>query len=87
MMARDLGIGRPEVERGYEDGGLVDLNHASAEQLHTLCGLPLNLAQAVVAARTELGLFINVEDAIVFGQVGEDYAPMIRDRGIVITDR
>jgi len=28
-----------------------------------------------------------VEDAIVYGQVGEEHAPTLRDRGLVITDR
>ena len=86
-MARELGIGRPESKRGYDDGGLLELNVATAEQLSAVCGLPLNLAEEVVASRATLGRFLSVEDAIVFGQIGEEYAPMIRDRGIIIADR
>ena len=52
-----------------------------------MCGLPPDLAKEVVAARAQLGRFQLVEDAITFGQVSEDYAPMVRDRGIVIADR
>ena len=58
MMARELGIGRPGLKRGYDDGGLVDLNSASAEQLRALCGLPGDVAEAVVAARSTLGRFL-----------------------------
>jgi Protein of unknown function (DUF2510) len=87
MMARDLGIGRPESKAGYDDGGLLELNVATAEQLSAACGLPLDLAEAVVASRVALGRFLDVEDAIVFGEIGEDYAPMVRDRGIIIADR
>ncbi len=87
MMARDLGIGRPGSQRGYDDGGLLDLNSATAQQLSEVCGLPLDAAEKVVASRANLGRFLNVEDVMVFGQIGEEYAPLVRDRGIIIADR
>lgn len=87
MMARELGIGRPESTQGYDDGGLLELNFATADQLSAVCGLPHEVAEGVVASRASLGRFLQVEDAIVFGQISEDYTPMIRDRGIVIADR
>lgn len=88
MMARELRIGRPILgsTENYDDGGLIELNFATAEQLTTVCGLPAEMASAVVEARTRIGRFELVEDAITFGQVGEDYAPLVRDRGIVIAD-
>jgi hypothetical protein len=89
MMARELGIGRivPGTTKPFDDGGLLDLNHATAEQLTKVCGLPAPMAEAVVASRGALGRFAHVEDAIVYGLVTEDHAPMLRDRGIVIGDR
>jgi hypothetical protein len=87
MMARELGIGRPESRQGYDDGGLLDLNLATATQLSEVCGIPQDLAQEVVTSRDALGRFLNVEDAIVYGQIAEEYAPLVRDRGIIITDR
>ena len=87
MMARELGIGRPESKTGYDDGGLLELNLATAEQLTEVCGLPRDLAQEVVSSRAALGRFIHVEDAVVYGQIGEEYAPLVRDRAIVIADR
>lgn len=30
-LQRELGIGRPDLGRGYDDGGLIDVNTASAE--------------------------------------------------------
>jgi hypothetical protein len=86
MMARELGIGRPESPRRYDDGGLLELNFATVEQLSAVCGLPRNLAEEVMAARTSLGRFMHVEDAIVYGQISEEYAPMVRERGIVLPD-
>ena len=87
MMARELGIGRPDSRQGYDDGGLLELNFATGEQLSAVCGLPRNVAEEVVASRATLGRFVNVEDAIVFGRIGEEYAPMVRDRGIIVADR
>jgi Helix-hairpin-helix motif len=87
MMARELGIGRPESRQGYDDGGLLDLNLATATQLSEVCGIPQDLAQEVVTSRDALGRFLNVEDAIVYGQIAEEYAPLVRDRGIIVTDR
>lgn len=87
MMARELGIGRPASSRTYDDGGLLDLNSATAEQLSSVCGLPGNLAEKVLASRTELGRFLHVDDAIVYGEIDEEYAPRVRDRAIVISDR
>jgi len=37
MLAKRLGIGRPDQQRQFDDGGLVDLNHAP---LHVLMSLP-----------------------------------------------
>lgn len=86
MMARELGIGRPESRAGYDDGGLLELNFATAESLSQVCGLPRTQAEAVVASRDTLGRFLSVDDVIVFGQISEDHAPMVRDRGIIIAD-
>lgn len=85
MMARELGVGCPGSTQ-YDDGGLLDLNLASEDELTALCLLPRETAAAVVAARARLGKFLQVDDAIAFGQVGQDYVPLLRDRGIVILD-
>ena len=54
-LARELGIGRPDLGRGYDDGGLVDLNSAPAPVLASVLGIELALAEAIVAARTRRG--------------------------------
>jgi hypothetical protein len=50
-MALELGIGRPDVPGGYADGGLVDLNNASAEGVARVLACPLATAEAFVAGR------------------------------------
>jgi hypothetical protein len=87
LMARELGIGRPAAGSCYDDGGLLELNHASPDELGTVCGLPREMAERVVAARAELGRFLHVDDAIVYGEIGEEHVPLVRDPGIVIADR
>ncbi|MEV7968700.1 helix-hairpin-helix domain-containing protein [Sphaerisporangium sp. NPDC088356] len=61
-LARELRIGRPDLPRQYDDGGLVDVNHAPAEVIAGLPGMTAELAQRVVAARADVGGFISAED-------------------------
>lgn len=86
MAARDLGIGRVGFQRAFDDGGLVELNYADAQQIASACQLPPAVAESVVAARSSLGRFQVVEDAISLGQVDEYHAVLVRDRGVVIRD-
>ena len=55
MLARELGVGRPDLGRGFDDGGLVDLNSAPTAVIAQVCGLDLELAQSIVAARQARG--------------------------------
>ncbi len=52
-----------------------------------MCGLPPDVATQVVAARAHLGRFESVDDVIAFGQVADEHAAGLRDRGLVIRDR
>ena len=53
--ADELGIGRPDLGRAYDDGGLVDLNTAPAAAIASVCGVDHSLAERIVAARTGRG--------------------------------
>ena len=39
VLAQELKIGRPDLPRGYDDGGLVDVNHVPAAILASHLGL------------------------------------------------
>ncbi|WP_240770228.1 helix-hairpin-helix domain-containing protein [Nocardioides sp. GY 10127] len=82
-MARELGVGDPG-RSGYDDGGLVDLNVVSAADLVTRCGLSAEVAGRIVEARARLGRFLQVEDAVLFGDLEEREAAALRERGLVI---
>ncbi|MCC3763630.1 helix-hairpin-helix domain-containing protein [Glycomyces sp. TRM65418] len=62
MLAKRLGIGRPDLPRQYDDGGLVDLNHAP---LHVLTSLP------GVTERSARQIQDRVERSGPFGSLGE----------------
>jgi hypothetical protein len=46
LMARELRIGRPDLPRTYDDGGLVDLNSAPAPVIAQVCQLDQAAAQS-----------------------------------------
>ncbi|WP_410593502.1 hypothetical protein [Amycolatopsis sp. lyj-23] len=82
LIARDLRIGRPDLARDYDDGGLVDLNNAPAGVIASVCGLDAATAEAVVDIRTTVGGFAAVDDV----STVVPYAAMdrVRDRAIVL---
>ncbi|MEU8814673.1 BTAD domain-containing putative transcriptional regulator [Actinoplanes sp. NPDC048796] len=49
--ARHAGVGRPGVSRPYDDGGLIDINHVSVDDLVRHAELPPPVAASIVAGR------------------------------------
>ncbi|MEU5155569.1 helix-hairpin-helix domain-containing protein [Glycomyces sp. NPDC021274] len=47
MLAKRLGIGRPDLPRQFDDGGLIDLNHAPLQELMTLPGVTERSARQI----------------------------------------
>ena len=64
VLARELGIGRPDVPHDYDDGGLVDANHVPGDVLASCLGLAPAESAAVIAARNQLGRFDQPRRAI-----------------------
>lgn len=61
-LAKELRIGRPDLPRQYDDGGLVDANHAPAEVIATIPGITPELARKIVEVRETVGGFISAEE-------------------------
>ena len=86
MMARELRIGRPDLRREYDDGGLVDLNAVPIETLVREFELSEQAAGSLAEVRERIGRLDNVEEVITFGDVPEGSAQLMRERGIVIAE-
>ncbi|MEV6873587.1 hypothetical protein [Amycolatopsis sp. NPDC051128] len=82
LIARDLRIGRPDLPRNYDDGGLVDLNSAPAAVIASVCGLDVTTADEIVETRSAAGGFAAVDD--VFTAVPVAAWDRIRDRAVVL---
>jgi hypothetical protein len=82
--ARELGIGRPDLGRGYDDGGLVDLNTAPAGVIASVCGVDPLLADAIVAARTRRdGVFYGLGEVLIDVAVPSSVEGELRERAIL----
>jgi hypothetical protein len=85
QMARELGIGRPDLPgRRYDDGGLVDLNNAPAQAIAAMCGIDPAVAGRIVEARAAGVPFLTVDDVFTMCDVPFPLWDRIRERGIVI---
>ncbi|TDB94452.1 BTAD domain-containing putative transcriptional regulator [Actinomadura sp. 7K534] len=63
-IAHRLRIGRPDLPRKFDDGGLVDVNSAPEGLLSALPGLDPYHAKLLVLARTAQGPFTSTEDLV-----------------------
>lgn len=85
LLAGELRIGRPDLGRDYDDGGLVDLNAAPAAAIAAVCGIDPAMAERVVEARTAAGgPFAQVDDVFAYTDIPVDLWNRIRDRAVVV---
>ncbi len=82
LIARDLRVGRPDLQRDYDDGGLVDLNNAPAAVIGAVCELDAITTEAIVEIRATVGGFSTVDD--VFTAVPVAAWDRVRDRAVVL---
>ena len=64
-----LGIGRPDLMRGFDDGGLIDLNHVPGAELARQTSLSLPEAHRIVTNRLEHGPYLRPEDLLLRGLI------------------
>src|SRR5579862_2427833 len=62
VLADELRIGRPDLPREYDDGGLVDVNHVPAPVLAQLPDIREEIAQKIVSTREAIARFESVDD-------------------------
>jgi hypothetical protein len=78
-LARDLKIGRPDLPRDYDDGGLVDVNHVPSSVLTTTLGLAQAEVTDVMAARERLSRFSSADELCAYTQLSPDRVDELRD--------
>jgi DNA uptake protein ComE-like DNA-binding protein len=79
VLARELRIGRPDMQRQYDDGGLVDVNHMPVEVLASVLELTPQEATALAEARSQLGKFTSPEELSAYAQFEPDRVDALRD--------
>lgn len=84
LLARELRIGRPDLTRTYDDGGLADLNTAPGHVLARTLGIAPAHAEQIVACRTTAGRFGTVDDVFAWADLPYEVWDQIRDRGVVL---
>lgn len=81
-LARELGIGRPDLGRGYDDGGLVDVNTASADVIARVADIPPSAAEQIVSKRTVHGSFFTVDEVCGLVPLTPDVQAQLRERAV-----
>jgi hypothetical protein len=79
VLRSELRIGRPDVTRSYDDGGLVDMNQVPSWVLSSHLGLSPQEAAAVIAARANLGRFVSPAEVTQYAQLAPDRLDAIGD--------
>jgi hypothetical protein len=68
-MAWELRIGRPDLPRSFDDGGLIDVNHVPPPVLTSLPGMTPGLVDRIVQVRDQCGGFVSVEELSALAQL------------------
>jgi hypothetical protein len=79
-LARELRIGRPDLPRQFNDGGLVDVNHVPNQVLAERLGLSPAEAARVVEARERLGGFSSAAELCAFAEVPDATIDPVQER-------
>jgi hypothetical protein len=82
-LARELGVGRPDVP-GAEWMGVVDVNHAGPAAIAQATGIDVALAEWIVAAREELRSFSSAEDVGHVLELDPAMVDTLRDRTVYL---
>ncbi|MFD2082829.1 hypothetical protein SAMN05421678_11879 [Actinopolymorpha cephalotaxi] len=84
-MARELRIGRPDLpNRAYDDGGLVDVNHASAQAMVDMLELLPEYAEEIVRAREAAGGFGGVAELGAYTSLPAPIVDGLRERAVFL---
>jgi hypothetical protein len=83
-LASSMMVGRPDVQRDYDDGGLLDLNSLSAEALQRYGHLSLDEATQVVELRSQLGRFVDPNEVIAYLPLSDATVTRLRESSVCL---
>lgn len=84
LLAKRMRIGRPDLPRTEDDGGLIDLNHAPAELLRHLPGFNQATAEQVRERVERLGPFQSIDEVILEVGVDVGFERHLREYAVLI---
>lgn len=83
-LARSMHVGRPDVARDYDDGGLLDLNSVPSYALTEHGGLSDAEAAKVVEVRGQLGRYTSMNELLAYVDLPETAATRLRDLAVFV---
>jgi hypothetical protein len=83
-LAASMRVGRPDVAREYDDGGLVDLNSMPADGLQRFAGMTHAEATDVVRVRGELGRLSGLNDLEAFSTLSQSTLARLREIAVFV---
>lgn len=83
-LAREMRVGRPDLPRGFDDGGLLALNQLSEHALVAHSDLTAEEAADIVRVRTERDGLISIHDVAVFGRLTPQRAEQLREYCVLL---
>ncbi len=84
-LARELRIGRPDLPRQFDDGGLVDVNHVPLAVIAHLPGMTRQVAVQIVEARDRANGFSFVEELTACTDLPPELAEELAERLIFLS--
>lgn len=83
-LASRIGLGRPDLARNFDDGGLVDLNNVARDQLLRTLPLTPEESARVADARDMLGRFVSVEEVGSYAVLADPAIERLREVAIFL---
>jgi hypothetical protein len=83
-LAARIGVGRPDLARDFDDGGLVDLNNVGRNHLLRCLPLAADEAQRVVEARDLIGRFVSVEEVSSYAVLPDPSTARLREVAVFL---
>jgi hypothetical protein len=83
-LALELRIGRPDLLRNYDDGGLIDVNHVPAEVLVRELEIPAEDAHRLIAQREMHGGFSHPEELVFYCDLTPERLNVISGRLVFV---